>query len=388
MYINKLTAVLIILFTFTLLLFPNQVKAAGQCSLIGVTMKTEPSPVPKNQTSVKFIFEHISDGFHYRLAFATNFPGRLAYSGVSQAKSANNRVEFTLSSTDSAAEFLRQGRYRPSLEKSPDGQNNWSAHCEGVEFVVGNNFTANDCFMKVTPPNPTDIEQFRVDVFNTPAATPQGYKLQLQTASGNLINVGDLVVEESGIGWGIFGPISPPTGLSTIYLISNAATRGINRAGEHFCKSPISIFDSGGAPPRPVPTGPPPPITIFPNNPCAAGSNDCSKGSGTTCNPDTGLTPGVGGIMTAIGCIPTEPTAFITGTLRVVSLTAGGIAFLLMIFGAIKMISSSGNPEPLKQGQEQFNSAIIGLLIILFSVFLLQILGFSILQIPGFPRIP
>ncbi|MBI3485851.1 hypothetical protein HY025_02795 [Candidatus Daviesbacteria bacterium] len=102
------------------------------------------------------------------------------------------------------------------------------------------------------------------------------------------------------------------------------------------------------------------------------------------CDP-TPETTGTG-IKTAIGCIPTQPQQLVQGFVRVISFASGGIALLLMIFGAIGIITSAGNPERLKQSQEQFTSAIIGLLFIIFSVLLLQIIGVDILNIPGFGR--
>lgn len=89
-------------------------------------------------------------------------------------------------------------------------------------------------------------------------------------------------------------------------------------------------------------------------------------------------------IKTAIGCIPTSPSGLVQSLLKVITSAAGGIALLLMIAGAFQMITSQGNPDSLKKGQEQFTSAIIGLLFIIFSVLLLQIIGVNILSIPGF----
>ncbi len=89
-------------------------------------------------------------------------------------------------------------------------------------------------------------------------------------------------------------------------------------------------------------------------------------------------------IDTAIGCVPTEPVAFIKAFLRFTLATFGGIAFLIMVMGVFRMITSAGNPDALKAGQEMFTSAIIGILFIIFSVLLLQIIGVGILNIPGF----
>ena len=50
------------------------------------------------------------------------------------------------------------------------------------------------------------------------------------------------------------------------------------------------------------------------------------------------------------------------------------------------MITSQGNPETVKKGQDQFSSAVIGLLFIIFSVLLLQFIGVDILSLPGFGK--
>jgi len=91
------------------------------------------------------------------------------------------------------------------------------------------------------------------------------------------------------------------------------------------------------------------------------------------------------GIQTALGCIPTKDTTQFVGWLLGAAIKiAGGIAFLLIIFGAIKVLTSSGNPEAVKAGQEMITSALMGLLFIIFSLFLLELIGVKILQIPGF----
>jgi len=91
------------------------------------------------------------------------------------------------------------------------------------------------------------------------------------------------------------------------------------------------------------------------------------------------------GIETALGCIPTKDTAQFVGWLLKVAIgIGGGVAFLLMIFGGFKIITSSGNPEATKAGQEMITSALTGLLFIIFSLFLLELIGVKILQIPGF----
>ena len=90
------------------------------------------------------------------------------------------------------------------------------------------------------------------------------------------------------------------------------------------------------------------------------------------------------GIITALGCIPTKPQGFITWVFKFAAFIGGGIAFLLMGWGAFLMITSAGNPEQIQAGREIMISAGTGLLFIIFSVFILRLIGVDILKIPGF----
>jgi len=125
---------------------------------------------------------------------------------------------------------------------------------------------------------------------------------------------------------------------------------------------------------------------IFPDSSCnqACGPGAAGKGiQPTLCKQGE---PGEG-IQTALGCIPTkDPTQFVGWLLKFAIGIGGGIAFLLIIFGAIKILTSAGNPENVKAGQEMITSALMGLLFIIFSLFLLQLIGVKILNIPGFGR--
>lgn len=89
------------------------------------------------------------------------------------------------------------------------------------------------------------------------------------------------------------------------------------------------------------------------------------------------------GAYTALGCIKTDPTEFMSWILKNAIALGGGIAFLLMIFGAFQVIISGGDPEKLNSGKEIITSAIAGLIMIIFSVFLLRLIGVEILHIPN-----
>jgi len=92
------------------------------------------------------------------------------------------------------------------------------------------------------------------------------------------------------------------------------------------------------------------------------------------------------GIETALGCIPYDPGNLVKWLLGFGLSLAGGIAFLLMTWGAFLYITSQGNPDQLQKAKETIVSAIGGLLFIIFAVFLLRLIGVDILKIPGFEK--
>lgn len=120
------------------------------------------------------------------------------------------------------------------------------------------------------------------------------------------------------------------------------------------------------------PAGPPDTDT---DSPGIAGGDSC------TANPPDGRGPA---FKTAIGCVHTNPAEFVKDLMKFVIGIGGGLAFLMMLLGAFQMLTSAGNPETLKAGQDRLTSAVIGLLFVIFSILLLQIIGVGILNIPGF----
>ena len=91
------------------------------------------------------------------------------------------------------------------------------------------------------------------------------------------------------------------------------------------------------------------------------------------------------GIYTAIGCVPFQNTNDFTGTIFKWALgIGGGISFLLIVYGGFVIMASSGNPDNLKDGQGIMIAAISGVVLLIFSVFILQFIGVNILGLPGF----
>lgn len=87
-------------------------------------------------------------------------------------------------------------------------------------------------------------------------------------------------------------------------------------------------------------------------------------------------------IDTAIGCVPVEDTnQFMGWVLGWAVGVGGGIAFLLIVYASFMIMTSSGDPTRLKAGQELLTSALSGLIMLIFSVFILKFIGVDILKL-------
>ena len=92
-----------------------------------------------------------------------------------------------------------------------------------------------------------------------------------------------------------------------------------------------------------------------------------------------------GGVYTGVVCAKTDFGVFIQDTVFSFGIgLAGIISLLCIIYAAFTMQTSSGNPEKIKKAQEMLTSCIMGLVLIIFSVFILRLIGVNILKIPGF----
>lgn len=102
--------------------------------------------------------------------------------------------------------------------------------------------------------------------------------------------------------------------------------------------------------------------------------------------------PGDEGISTAIGCInmfgdgATDYTgnSFLQIILRWAIGIGGGIALLLILYAGFMIMTASGNPERIKAGQEMLTSAIAGLILLIFSIYILKVVGVDILGLCKF----
>jgi hypothetical protein len=180
-----------------------------------------------------------------------------------------------------------------------------------------------------------------------------------------------------------FIPSTVPPGTYSL-VVKN----GICGGGDSLCSATFTVDPT--APPQVPPTGPP--LAPGPCDQCGCNYTGgysycpaCNNACERCINPESqgGIYP-KGGSWTAFGCINTgEPQGFLIWILRFALGIGGGIAFLLIIIGGFQVIASGGNPENVKRGKDIITSAIIGLLFIIFSLFLMQLIGVKIFEIPG-----
>jgi hypothetical protein len=128
---------------------------------------------------------------------------------------------------------------------------------------------------------------------------------------------------------------------------------------------------------------------------------EVAAGTPISCAQDEGCTPGIGcsngskdqtpplslckgTCDTALGPLPTDLPGLLTRIFSIALSIAGIAALGLIIASGYRLMVSQGNPEQVKGAREQLTAAIIGLLFIIFSLVILQIIGVNILKIPGF----
>jgi len=87
---------------------------------------------------------------------------------------------------------------------------------------------------------------------------------------------------------------------------------------------------------------------------------------------------------TAVGCISPQIGPLIEQWLFGFAMGLAGMVTLgCIIYSAFLMQTSMGDPEKVSKAQELMTSCIVGLVVIIFSVFILRVIGVDILRIPG-----
>jgi hypothetical protein len=89
-------------------------------------------------------------------------------------------------------------------------------------------------------------------------------------------------------------------------------------------------------------------------------------------------------VGSAFGDLSTRPEYFVKTIFSILLSFSGGIALLLIMRSGYSMMTSQGKPEQLNSARDQLVAAIVGLVFLILSFVILQVIGFDILQIPGF----
>ena len=98
----------------------------------------------------------------------------------------------------------------------------------------------------------------------------------------------------------------------------------------------------------------------------------------TTCTDRDGYS------WTVLGCLPTSPGGFVQSSFRVITSIVGGLAFLALLYGGGLVLTSQGSEERLSAGKSILISAITGVVLTLFAVFILRFIGVEVFKLPGF----
>jgi len=152
--------------------------------------------------------------------------------------------------------------------------------------------------------------------------------------------------------------INPPLTTNADYWIQvNAVNGGIKCSGVDL--KPLPAGDTTNRPVDALPTS-------NGNGGGVPGENPCPGG---VCN-------------TAIGTFSSDPLQFVGKVLSIAVGLAGGIAFILMVIGAIRVLTSAGNPQSVNAGRDMIVAALAGLLFLIFSVLILQFIGIHIVSLP------
>ena len=88
-------------------------------------------------------------------------------------------------------------------------------------------------------------------------------------------------------------------------------------------------------------------------------------------------------ISTGLGCISVNFIDFVAWIFEKGSGIVGGIAFILLIGAFIQLATSEGDVKKIQGAKELITSTVTGLLLAIFSIFIIRLLMITILRLPG-----
>ena len=87
---------------------------------------------------------------------------------------------------------------------------------------------------------------------------------------------------------------------------------------------------------------------------------------------------------TSIGTFRTDIVGFVTDIFSLFLSFGGFAATAIIVFAGYQLLTSRGDKERIQAARERITSAIVGLIFIVLSLFLLSLIAGGILKLPGF----
>jgi hypothetical protein len=239
-------------------------------------------------------------------------------------------------------------------------------------FISINTVRADDsCTLGEPRVSRNNDGSFNVDVAANASGLSQGPNYQLIIDSGLTGDIGGNIGASSDI-FSFRIPAIPSSWAGSTHLVYvkqaecfEAAAAACAIGGEKGpCVRPV-FFDPNAGPPQDLSTlelpRPAKQFTQF------DGTCDTTAGEKT-------------GIQTAIGCVPIgNVTAMTAFALKWALGVAGGVAFLMILVAGYRYMTSKGSPQLIQEAKSLLTAAVYGLLLIIFSIFVLRLIGVNIL---------
>lgn len=377
---------IIIVFSFLLFLLPKSVFAISSCSpSVSINSQSPPNGTDYNSSSLTSITYQLSgsgliNGQRRKFRFECPW-------GINEVESewstvSNGKITLTMTTNNYFKLYcIRSSFISPvNVILLDNGQN---PICLLNQFTTAYN---PPCTLTVSPNSLTSSQNFSIKSSNIPCQLKgkiaRDYNNDLRLIFKDQNNIETYTDSISICNPSFTLSKTAPSQLGN-YTVSVVDT--LNK--KTYCASPLVVSLEPGK------VTPIQPGQQSASDPCGGAEKDALK-SCKQClgcpNVDDGNPPDQSKCInigskswTALGCVSTDPEGFVGQILPGAIGVGGGIAFLIMLFGIFTVIMSSGNPEKLNQGKEMIVSALAGLLMILFSVFLLKVIGVDILGIPG-----
>lgn len=344
----------LIFLLFSSIFFSPSVNASFPCSITPANVSTSTNPVN---------FTIDSNG---------NLAGGKYYVSIGSAKVGANRARIgTLFDASggkislSVARNYDPGTWQVGVYSQSDSGTNL---CQNTAFVVASSATGgNTCSLSFQNKSFTPSDYISAKISGSLATTGNAddlVRLFVRTPNNNGNTIWNGCVKRGLLGNG-FGLGYFSTGQYFVQVNDRCQSSAIFfwDAENQACYSTFFVDPNGGgvgqagSPDNPAP-----------NTPCL--THDKNGNCAT--------------VATAIGDIGTNPISLVTSIFGLILGLSGGIAIVLIMMSGYRILASQGNPEGLKGAREQLTAAIVGLLFIIFSLVILQIIGVNILHIPGF----